>query len=49
MSQKDPRRGVSGTMSEDGPTQQDLKLDETLLQELKIRNEFEAQEETSRR
>jgi poly(A) polymerase Pap1 len=45
----DPRLGVTVTMSNDAPTQLDLKLDDTLLQELKSRNEFEAQEETGRR
>jgi poly(A) polymerase Pap1 len=45
----DPRLGVTVTMSNDPPTKDDLKLDEALLQELKSRNEFEAQEETGRR
>ena len=45
----DPRLGVTATMSNDPPSQLDLKLDEALLQELKSRNEFEAQEETRRR
>ena len=41
--------GVTDPMSKDPPTPRDLKLDEALLQELKGRNEFEAQEETNRR
>ena len=45
----DPRLGVSNTMSNEPPSQLDLKLDEALLQELKSRNEFEAPEETRRR
>jgi poly(A) polymerase Pap1 len=45
----DPRLGVTPTMSTDPPTAQDLKLDEALLQELKSRGEFEAQEETKTR
>ena len=45
----DPTRGVTGPMSKEHPTAHDLKLDEALLQELKSRNEFEAQEETKRR
>ena len=45
----DPRLGVTNTMSNDPPTPQDLKLDETLLQELKSRNEFESPEETRKR
>lgn len=45
----DPRLGVTPTMSTDPPTPLDLKLDESLLQELKSRGEFEAQEETKRR
>jgi poly(A) polymerase Pap1 len=45
----DPRLGVTVTMSNDPPTKDDIKLDEALLQELKSRNEFEAQEETGRR
>ena len=45
----DPRLGVTNTMSNDPPTPQDLKLDESLLQELKSRNEFEAPEETRNR
>jgi poly(A) polymerase Pap1 len=45
----DPRLGVTAAMSNDPPSPRDLKLDEALLQELKSRNEFEAQEETQRR
>ena len=45
----DPRLGVSGMMSADPPNAKDLKLDDTLLRELKERNEFEAAEETQRR
>lgn len=45
----DPKLGVSGTMSTDPPSPKDLKLDESLLQELIKRNEFEAQDETRRR
>ena len=45
----DPRLGVTVTMSNDPPTPQDLKLDEALLQELKLQNEFEAEEEKGRR
>ena len=45
----DPRLGVTATMSNDPPTPVDLKLDETLLQELKSRNEFETPEETRNR
>lgn len=33
----------------DPPSQRDLKLDGTLLQELKNRKEFEGQDETKRR
>ena len=45
----DPRLGVTATMSNDPPSQQDLTLDAALLEELKSRNEFEAPEETRRR
>ena len=45
----DPRLGVTATMSNDPPTALDLKLDAALLQELKSRSEFEAEEETKRR
>lgn len=45
----DPTRGVTAPMSEEAPTPQDMKLDDTLMQELKARNEFESQEETARR
>ena len=45
----DPKFGVSGVMSSEPPTQKDLKLDEALLQELKLRNEFESGDETRRR
>lgn len=45
----DPKFGVSGVMSAEPPSQKDLKLDGELLQELKVRNEFESSEETKGR
>ena len=45
----DPKAGVSGLMSIEPPTPDELKLDGDLLQELKARNNFETPEETARR
>jgi poly(A) polymerase Pap1 len=46
---RDPRLGITHTMSFEQPTQQDLELADSLMAELKAQKNFESEEETKNR
>lgn len=49
MSENEAYKGVSPPLSTDPPSEQDLKLNEALMTELKAQNNFESPEDTEKR
>lgn len=49
MAQNGEQLGVSPPLSNDPPTDTDMKLNEALMQELKAQNNFESPDDTNKR